>query len=733
MEGEARVPAEGRSTLGLALAAAAGALAFLFAFHQIYDSDFWWHVAVGRWILENGRIPVVDPFSFATGGAPWVPHSWLPDVALVLVYRAWGAAGVIVLKAAIVAVGFALPVWFASRDRVHPWLAALAVAAAVPVSHFVFQERPHVVMFVLVPLFYWTLAAPGVERRSRSWAVLLGAMVAWANLHGSFLLGIALAGLVVLERLVAAGVATARRERADVRGVLLAAGLVAALCAATLVNPFGVGLPRQMLQDFTSFAMTRTSGIQEYQPILWSERPGFAALVLAAGASFVVAWRRPRVYVLLAWVAFGWMSARSVRFLGVTALVHAGILAHNLQPALARLAARVRAPAPRLQAALLVPVLVAFAAVSFRTVFVAGREARFGVGVHPGIFPDAAVRYLSQAGFQGNLFNTWELGGYVLWHLPGARDLADGRALPAHFELLDRLDAMDDAALSRWLVEHDVKGALLTRADPRGAFFAASPAYERAFFDDRAVVFLRKDVSAGAGAPVARYRFIRPESFEPDYLAPIAQGPDAPAAEAELRRAVADAPDAFQPRFLLGFFLQAQGRAECLDHYLAAARLSPGLAFAHYGLGVRAGHVALALGRAAEVEPLLRQALEVQGPHPEVQALLATSLYFQKRNRDAEALYGRALATAPDLELALTNLGYLYVDSGRAGLAVPLFQRARRVAPASENAAYGLALSLETSGDRPGAARAWREFLQAFPASAWAAKARTRLVAVEGR
>jgi tetratricopeptide (TPR) repeat protein len=105
----------------------------------------------------------------------------------------------------------------------------------------------------------------------------------------------------------------------------------------------------------------------------------------------------------------------------------------------------------------------------------------------------------------------------------------------------------------------------------------------------------------------------------------------------------------------------------------------------------------------------------------------------QKRLPEAEELLQRALSKSPDLPLALTNLGYLFVDSGRAAQAVPFFQRARKAATGDENAAYGLALALEASGDRAGAAGAWRQFLAAFPSSAWAPRARQRLEALTGR
>ena len=35
------------------------------------DGDVSWHVAAGRWILEHGRVPKTDPFSFTMAG-DWI-------------------------------------------------------------------------------------------------------------------------------------------------------------------------------------------------------------------------------------------------------------------------------------------------------------------------------------------------------------------------------------------------------------------------------------------------------------------------------------------------------------------------------------------------------------------------------------------------------------------------------------------------------------------------------------
>jgi hypothetical protein len=72
------------------------------------DGDVSWHIATGRWILEHGRIPTTDPFSFTWAGKPWVPIEWLAEVIYASAYGLAGYAGV----AAVVTAAL---VWFAYR------------------------------------------------------------------------------------------------------------------------------------------------------------------------------------------------------------------------------------------------------------------------------------------------------------------------------------------------------------------------------------------------------------------------------------------------------------------------------------------------------------------------------------------------------------------------------------------------------------------------------------------
>jgi hypothetical protein len=78
---------------------------------ELSDSDFWWHLKTGEWIVHAGRLPVPDPFAYTTAlarpayaGEELVryfnlTHEWLAQGLIYLAWRATGAGGVVLLRA----------------------------------------------------------------------------------------------------------------------------------------------------------------------------------------------------------------------------------------------------------------------------------------------------------------------------------------------------------------------------------------------------------------------------------------------------------------------------------------------------------------------------------------------------------------------------------------------------------------------------------------------------------
>ena len=58
------------------------------------EADTFWQTRTGQLILDTGRLPGTDPFSWTAAGRPWRPNSWAFDVVLGLAYRAGELTGV---------------------------------------------------------------------------------------------------------------------------------------------------------------------------------------------------------------------------------------------------------------------------------------------------------------------------------------------------------------------------------------------------------------------------------------------------------------------------------------------------------------------------------------------------------------------------------------------------------------------------------------------------------------
>ena len=189
----------------------------------ILTPDVWWHLATGRLILADG-IPQTDPFSWALAGSDWFLHEWLADVLLMRLHETAGLLGIVTLRSVLVVVAF-LVAYRLARLHAGTLLSLALLAPAAWATQRNWLDRPQLWTFVFLPLAVWLLENArqgGVTRRTFVLVPLL--MVAWANLHGGFMIGLAVIGLWTAAVLVQgwhaarAGASTQDRRggRADV-------------------------------------------------------------------------------------------------------------------------------------------------------------------------------------------------------------------------------------------------------------------------------------------------------------------------------------------------------------------------------------------------------------------------------------------------------------------------------------------------------------------------------------
>lgn len=283
--------------------------------------DLFFHLAGGRYILEHG-FTGVDPFSL-TGTAGWVPHEWGFGVLCVLLVKALGAAGPALLTGALVAANLLL-LW-AAMGRAAPrrGLLALGVLGLVLAvqSPTWSQERPFHVGHLLFALTVLGTQAWRAGRERLLWfAPLLG--MAWANLHGSWLLGPALLGAMAVGHALDVPAERPRALRA------LAASVAMFLAAA--LSPSGPGIWLYPLQHSL---LRSTQNINEWVPLSLAAGWSWAYLALLGAALFCVG-QAPvrRIAILLPTLGLGLAALKVQRHAPFAAvLVAMALLEHAAQ------------------------------------------------------------------------------------------------------------------------------------------------------------------------------------------------------------------------------------------------------------------------------------------------------------------------------------------------------------------------------------------------------------------
>ena len=409
------------------LAAAALLLLGIFS-TEVADTDSWWHLAAGRYIVEQGRLPVPDPFSYTSElGDPSYPgeekvrrfnltHEWLAQVVWYLIYLAGGFPALVLWKACLLGLVCAAAGYLAAR-RSGSFLAGIAAAlAAVPVLTLFSAGRPALLSFLFVALFVVILERHRDGRADRLVWLLVPLEILWANSHGGFFLGWVTVGAYVAG---CRGLSNERRK--TLLSVAFAVFLVAGL------NPNGFRILEVLPAYRTSFL---TSTLIEWKPpFLWGPPYTYNVLLYGAAAMLLLSWRGVRLTDALLFAAFAAASLTAFRNTPLIAFLAPVLMAAYGGPLVTATLARIGRP--RWPARTLLCVAAA-GMVAVVAVFVqqstAGRV--FQLRAAEWKFPVTAGRFLQENKVEQRMFNSYEFGGYLLWSLwPSQRTFIDGRAL----------------------------------------------------------------------------------------------------------------------------------------------------------------------------------------------------------------------------------------------------------------------------------------------------------------
>jgi hypothetical protein len=260
------------------LAAALLAATFLLlSYWPLWHSDIWGHLKFGQWIVQHRELPAQERFSPFTDRQPYIHFQWLTQVGMYLLFAAGErlaggddlhrlAGGVEMLASLFAVLGLLRCVFLLLAYRRVSGSMPLACLGVVLAGLIVGRmQRPQVVgeMFFAVLLF--ALSRPVLSRRALVLIPLC--LVLWANLHGSYAVGLVLMALFILGRAIEAARAGSWRLAVIVNDSqvrrLFVAGLLSAVGIA-LLNPHG---PRLYLYTLQFSRHPNIASMVEWQPV----------------------------------------------------------------------------------------------------------------------------------------------------------------------------------------------------------------------------------------------------------------------------------------------------------------------------------------------------------------------------------------------------------------------------------------------------------------------------------
>ena len=417
--------------------------AALIALHTLTDTDLGWQLATGRWVVQHHAIPATDVLSYTAQGQPWI-YPVLSGVIFYLAYLIGGYGLLSCLGAIACLVTVAL---LLRRGSAVAALIAILVIPAIGVRSNVRADLFTLLLFAAFLSLLWENYETG---RAQLWLLPL-LMAFWVNLHLGFLFGLLLCaayvGLELLEILLDTNRAQATARLRSTWPWLVATPL------ATLLNPWGWNIYRAIERQQAATAQHATmigewtSTRIDFDLLLRalsfrSPTAYFIWLLFFTVVAVLAAVTRKQFGAVLLLAISAYFGIKHIRFHALFACVVVIIGGAVLAAAIQQWQQRIPGESRRrlvlvvvFLAGILVGVRITDLATNSFYLSISGRDT-FGPGLS-WWFPERAAEFILRNAIPAQVFNPYDLGGYVAWKLgPQYPDYIDGRAIPFGFERL---------------------------------------------------------------------------------------------------------------------------------------------------------------------------------------------------------------------------------------------------------------------------------------------------------
>jgi hypothetical protein len=390
------------------------ALIFFIRSYIFLDPDFGWHIRMGKIISETGTVPAVDLFTYTMPGYTYIDHEWLTDLLIFKTYKYLGYFGLSLVFTFLMTT----TIWFGLNNKIFNnvkikhvplpnkmLLSILFIIAAAFSDQF--GVRPQVISWFLLSLLLFLL--PFLNKFKILNFLLLPYFVLWANLHGEFVLGLAVIMFVLL-----------RGSRGTVKA-LINILVIFMSTVATLVNPFGFKLWEEVFGTVSSKPLHLN--IAEWEPFFRTLNVGFIIIaVISLVFIFKYASKLSKPYTVLVLTLFA---------MSLVAAINIPLFVVCSTPLVIRSLSMLYEDSKRIKYGVKHLVVVTnwffgFSVILYILSSVISVKNAYKLS-EISYYPGKAIQFLSLNPQSGEMFSVYNWGGYLIWKFPQKKVFIDGR------------------------------------------------------------------------------------------------------------------------------------------------------------------------------------------------------------------------------------------------------------------------------------------------------------------
>lgn len=177
---------------------------FLSSFKITGDDDVFWHLATGRYIVENHTVPSTDVFGYVTQGQTWMPFEWGWDVITYGIYNLGGYTALSVFRTIVFLLIFSILFVILRKFKVSYTLIFLIFTLLAFGIMDRLSPRPHIMSFLFFAVLLYIISEYRYFKRDNYKILFIIPLVflIWANIHMGIIAGIFLLGIYTLSEII---------------------------------------------------------------------------------------------------------------------------------------------------------------------------------------------------------------------------------------------------------------------------------------------------------------------------------------------------------------------------------------------------------------------------------------------------------------------------------------------------------------------------------------------------